>query len=385
MILLKKVIILFFLFFFPLHCNAYTDTAHSSIVMDIDSGRILYQKNEHDVRLIASITKIMTCIIVLENANLDETIVVGDEVLSMYGTSIYLEVGEKITIEDLLYGLMLRSGNDAALVLATQTLGEEAFIEKMNEKAKELKMKDTIFSNPHGLDEQSKNYSTAYDMALLGKYAYQNKEYRKIISTKKYYAKSSLKSFSWHNRMNLLYQYDFCIGGKNGYTPAAGKTLVSYAKKNKMTLMIVSLDDSELYKNHQKLYDVYFHKYNKYLILDKNSFCVSNTFTEKKLYIKKSFYYSLMEEEVDSVHTLVELYSDNQEQVAGMVHIKLNQVEIGTIPIYQEKKILKKDSNSIFHDLFDILKKLIEGLQKSLMPFSEPRPLDIYNSLEFSL
>ena len=179
------MILLFFLFFFPLQCNAYTDTAHSSIVMDVDSGRILYQKNSHDVRLIASITKIMTCIIVLENADLDKTVVVGDEVLSMYGTSIYLEVGEKITIHDLLYGLMLRSGNDAAMVLATQTLGEEVFIQKMNEKAQELKMKDTVFSNPHGLDEKSKNYSTAYDMALLGRYAYQNKEYRKIISTKK--------------------------------------------------------------------------------------------------------------------------------------------------------------------------------------------------------
>lgn len=379
------MILLFFLFFFPLQCNAYTDTAHSSIVMDVDSGRILYQKNSHDVRLIASITKIMTCIIVLENADLDKTVVVGDEVLSMYGTSIYLEVGEKITIHDLLYGLMLRSGNDAAMVLATQTLGEEVFIQKMNEKAQELKMKDTVFSNPHGLDEKSKNYSTAYDMALLGRYAYQNKEYRKIISTKKYYAKSSFKTFSWHNRMSLLYQYDHCVGGKNGYTPAAGKTLVSYAKKDKMTLMMVSLDDSELYNNHQKMYDVYFHKFQKYLIIDKASFSVSNTFTENNLYIKKSFYYSLMEEEVDSVRTLVELYSNNQEQIVGMVHIQLNQEEIGTIPIYQEKRTQDMDSNSFFHDLFDNLKKFIEGLQNSLMPFSEPKPLDIYNSLEFSL
>ena len=106
---------------------------------------------------------------------------------------------------------------------------------------------------------------------------------------------------------------------------------------------------------------------------------------QNKLYIKKSFYYSLMEEEVDSVRTLVELYSNSQEQIVGMVHIQLNQEEIGTIPIYQEKRTQDMDSNSFFHDLFDNLKKFIEGLQNSLMPFSEPKPLDIYNSLEFSL
>lgn len=329
--------------------------------------------------------KIMTCIVVLENADLDKTVVVGDEVLSMYGTSIYLEVGEKITIHDLLYGLMLRSGNDAAMVLATHTLGEELFIQKMNEKAQELEMKDTTFSNPHGLDEKTKNYSTAYDMALLGKYAYQNKEYRKIISTKKYYAKSSLKSFSWQNRMKLLYQYDFCVGGKNGYTPIAGKTLVSYAKKDNMTLMIVSLDDSLLYENHRHIYDYYFDYYHNYLILDKNNFYVTNTFSDSNLYIKKSFYYPLDEEEANSVRTLIELYPDSSENMVGEVHIQLSQKEIGTVPIYQENRIQKEDSNGFFHDLFDNLKKLIVGLQKSLMPFSEPRPLDIYNSLEFNL
>ena len=152
----------------------------SSIVMDIDSKRILYEENKDEQRLIASITKIMTAIIVIENTpNLNKKITVGEEVLTMYGTSIYLQVGEEISIKDLLYGLILRSGNDAALTLAVNTSKtEENFVKLMNQKAKELNMKNTIFQNSHGLDEITQNKSTAYDMALLSAYAYKNPIYK---------------------------------------------------------------------------------------------------------------------------------------------------------------------------------------------------------------
>ena len=146
---------------------SYADSGASTIVMDLSSGRVLYSKKIHEKKLIASITKIMTCIVVLENVSLEKKITVGEEVLSMYGTNLYLEVGEVFSVKDLLYGLMLRSGNDAAATLAVQTFGsEEAFLLKMNEKAKEIGMKDTTFQNPHGLDDQTYNYSTAYDMAI---------------------------------------------------------------------------------------------------------------------------------------------------------------------------------------------------------------------------
>ena len=116
----KRIIIIFFSFLlFPI--LVFADSAHSTVVMDLNNGRFLYSKNSHEKRLIASITKIMTCIVVLENSNIDDDIVVGEEVLSMYGTNIYIEVGEKIKIKDLLYGLMLRSGNDAAITLAVNT------------------------------------------------------------------------------------------------------------------------------------------------------------------------------------------------------------------------------------------------------------------------
>ena len=148
--------------------------ASSSIVMDLDTGRVLYQKNSKEKRLIASTTKILTAIVTLENADIEKEVTIGDEVLKMYGTNIYIEVGEKMKIKDLLYGLLLRSGNDAAVALAVAVSGsEEDFVRLMNEKAQKIGMKDSIFENPHGLDDDTKNYSTAYDMALLSRYAYQ--------------------------------------------------------------------------------------------------------------------------------------------------------------------------------------------------------------------
>ena len=158
---MKKVLVILLLFLIPLNvfCKEDTfDTAKSSIVMDLDSGRVLYENNADEERLIASITKIMTCIIAIEQGDLDSDVEAGEEILKMYGTSIYLELNEKMKLIDLLYGLMLRSGNDASVVIAKEVAGtEEKFVEMMNEKAKEIGMTNTTFSNPHGLDEETKN------------------------------------------------------------------------------------------------------------------------------------------------------------------------------------------------------------------------------------
>ena len=342
---MKKILILFLLLLLPI--TVFADSGASSIVMDVDSGRILYQNNIHSKKLIASTTKIMTCIIVLENADLNKEITVGKEILSMYGTNIYIEVGEKIKIKDLLYGLMLRSGNDAAITLAVNTFSsEKSFVEAMNKKANEIGMKNTLFSNPHGLDENNENYSTAYDMALLSKYAYNNKMYREIISTKKYYAKSSLKSYVWYNRMSLINNYKYCIGGKNGYTPKAGKSLVSLAKKDGLTLTVVSLDDSDIYNNHINLYNDIFKKYKSYTIVDKNNFNIDPSISNKKLYIKESFNYPLQKSEVDNINTLVEMTNNSK------IRILLEDKEIGEVKIY--KKDIKKEDISIFQRLINL-------------------------------
>ena len=342
----KFFIIIFAIFIIPL--NVFADSALSTVVMEVNSGRILYSRDADSKRLIASITKIMTCIVTLENSSLEKVVTVGDEVLEMYGTNIYIEVSEKISIKDLLYGLMLRSGNDAAVVLAKNVFGsEEKFVMEMNKKAKELGMKNTKFSNPHGLDEDTKNYSTARDMAILSKYAYQNKIYREIVGTKKYSCKTNFKSYLWYNRMSLINNYKSCIGGKNGYTPSAGKTLVSLASEDDMVLSIVTLKDADLYNNHENMYKKYFNEYKLYTIIDKNNFIMDSNFIDSEVYIKKSFKYPLAEDELSSVSTVVKINNNynEDEKIVGKIIIKFKEEEIGNIDIY--RKINKKKDKNI--------------------------------------
>lgn len=324
--------------------------------MEEKSGRILESSDINNKKLIASITKIMTCIIALENNNnLEKVIKVPNEVLKMYGTNIYIEVGEEIKIIDLLYGLMLRSGNDAALTLAIATAGsEENFVKLMNKKAQELGMNNTIFNNPHGLDEDTKNYSTAYDMSLLARYAYKNKIYRKIIKTKKYTCKSSIKSYLWYNRVSILNNYKYSLGGKNGYTPKAGKTLVSYAKKNNMTLIGVSLHDSNIYDTHEDLFEKNFKKYKLYKIVDKDNFSYNKKLFSEDIYLKESFYYPLKENELTNISTIINITNSNNT-IPGKIIIKLNNKEIGSINIYRKKQN-KRRKESFFKKIINKFK-----------------------------
>ncbi len=345
---MKKFLFLLIILFLPIKVAA--DSGKSTVIMDIDSGRILYGNNINERRLIASITKIMTCIIVLENSDIESSITVGDEVLSMYGTNIYIESGEVLKIKDLLYGLMLRSGNDAAITLAYNTLGYDKFLYKMNEKAKEIGMNNTLFSNPHGLDDDTENISTAYDMALLSRYAYNNSIYREIISTRKYITSSSLKSYVWYNRMGLLSSYKNCTGGKNGYTPRAGKTLVSYAKKGDLVFTIVSLDDNSIYDNHKKLYKEFFLKYNNYDIIEKGDLCINN----EKYYIDKTFKYVLKSDELDDISTLVKIGNNLESKVAGKIEVLFDNELIGSVNIYRNVST-KKEKKNLLQKIIDLI------------------------------
>lgn len=353
---MKKLFIYFILFFsvFLLPFGVFADSGKSTIVMDVNSGRVLYSRDSNTKRLIASITKIMTCLVTLENANMDNIVTVGDEVSKMYGTNIYIEVGEKMSIKDLVYGLMLRSGNDAAMVLAVNVFGsEEKFIKAMNDKAKEIGMKNTVFRNPHGLDEDTKNYSTAYDMAILSSYAYKNKLYREIVGTKRYVCKSNLKSYAWYNRMTLLNNYKKCLGGKNGYTPNAGKTLVSLAKKDDLLLTVVSLDDADIYDNHESLYNKYFNSYKMYTIIDKDDFYVDSNFALGEVYIKESFKYPFTEEELKDVSTVVMLDKESKGKVCGKVIIKFRDKEIGRVDVFRKDN--KKEEISFFQRIKNLI------------------------------
>lgn len=336
---------------FPLKVKATSEI----IIMDLDSGRVLFESNAHEKRLIASITKIMTAMVTIENVSLDKQIIIGDEVLKSYGTNTYISVGEKIKVKDLLYGLILRSGNDAALSLSYSIDNNpNTFIEKMNEKAEDIGMKDTIFENPHGLDEETKNYSTAYDMALLSKYAYQNKYYRNIAGTKKYTLKTNYKSYIWYNRNKLLSTYKYCNGGKNGYTPSAGKTLVSTATKDNLNLTIVSLNDPNIYETHESLYNYYFSKYKTYTIINKDTFKFDKTLINKDLYLKDSFSYPLTEKELKNISTKIKL-DKKKENIVGQIEINLENKLIGKVDIYEKETKSKKEDLTIFKKIKNLI------------------------------
>lgn len=347
-----KIIIILFLTIIIMPTARALDYSSSSIVIDKNSGRILYQNNSHEKRLIASTTKILTAIIVIEKGNLDREVTVGQEVLKMYGTNIYIEVGEKLKVIDLLYGLLLRSGNDAAVTLAVATSKtEENFVAEMNQKAQEIGMKDSIFTNPHGLDEETKNYSTAYDMALLMQYASKNPIFSEISATKKYTVSTGSKTYLWYNRNKLLTRYKYCTGGKNGYTPSAGKTLVSTASKDNLDLITVSLNDSDTYTTHEKIDDYVFSKYKNYKIIDKDTFNIDKTFTTDKLYLKEDFCYPLTEEETEKIKTIVNI--DNKSK-KGNINIYLDNKKIGSLTIYKEQE---KKEESFFSKLRSLFRR----------------------------
>ena len=222
------------------------------VLMESHTKRVLYEKNAHIQRPVASISKIMTAIIAIENVNLDDYVVVSKEATEQIGSSLYLRLGEEITIRDLLYGLMLRSGNDAAYLIAEYVGGNiDNFVYLMNEKAKELGLRNSTFENPSGLDEDSKNISTAYDMALITKYAMDNPLFRKITNTIRYRAQTKDGTiYLWHNKHRLINRYDYIIGGKTGYTKLAKRTLVSVGNKDDLELIVVTLNSGDDWNDH---------------------------------------------------------------------------------------------------------------------------------------
>ncbi len=229
-------------------------SAHNAVLMEKESGRVLYEKRAHEKQSIASITKVMTAIIAIESGKMNETVTTSRRAIHTEGSSIYLEQGEKMSLEDLVYGLMLRSGNDAAVAIGEHVGGSvEGFVYLMNEKARWLGMDNTDFANPHGL-EADNHYSTAYDMALLMRYAMDNKKFQSISNTTMYKAKT--RTYAWKNKNKLLTAlYEHCTGGKTGFTKKAGRTLLTTAHKNDTDLIVVTLNGPNDWNDHIQMYE----------------------------------------------------------------------------------------------------------------------------------
>ncbi len=238
--------------------DALSLSAECAILMDAESGRVLYAKNAEQRSLIASTTKILTALVVLERAeDLDATVTITPEWAEVEGSSMYLEAGDVVSIRGLLYGLLLNSGNDAATALACTVGGdEETFVAWMNELAAEIGMENSHFANPHGLDAED-HYSTAYDMAKLMIRAMENEDFREITATR-YISIDGLENY-YHNK--LLRMYEYCISGKTGYTVAAGRTLVTASEKDGQLLVAVTLNAPDDWNDHIALYEYGFQTY----------------------------------------------------------------------------------------------------------------------------
>ena len=340
---------LFLILCIPIISKAYETSATSAILMDIDSGRIFYSKDIHNKRSVASISKVMTAIIAIESGKLDDTVTIGEEILSAYGSGIYIKVGEQLTLRDLVYGLMLRSGNDAALAIAHYVGGSfDEFVNMMNEKAKELGMKNSVFNNPSGLDQEEGNYSTAYDMALLTSYAMKNEEYKKVVGTKTYKLKTNMNYYSWTNKNKLLFSYENCTGGKTGFTKIAKRTLITTASKDNLNLVAVTLNDGNDFAEHKNLFEQAFQEYANYRILKSGYIDIigEEYYKYDDLYINSDYSYPLLESERSLVSIKYELtkkreYKSGDE--VGKVIVKIADKEVYSEPIYVEKKEISKE------------------------------------------
>lgn len=226
-------------------------SAGACIVMHADTGEVLYEYNADVPMLIASTTKIMTAAVVLENCELTDSVAVSKSCTLVEGSSAYLKAGESYTVEQLLYAMLLASGNDAALALAEHTAGDcESFVRLMNAMAERLGMVNSSFRNPHGLDEDG-HCSTARDLAVLTAYCMENADFARIVSTVTY----TLGENTYTNHNRLLVMRGDVIGVKTGYTAAAGRSLVSCAERDGTRYICVTLSDPDDWNDHCALYD----------------------------------------------------------------------------------------------------------------------------------
>lgn len=339
-------------------------SAQSAILMEQDSGRVIFEKDAHTQRRIASITKIMTAILAIESGKLDETVTVSNTAIRAEGSSIYLQEGEKIKLEDLVYGLMLRSGNDAAVAIAETVGGSlDGFVYLMNQKAEEIGMKNTHFANPHGLDDHEDHFSTAYDMALLTRYAMKNDTYKKIAGTESYRSESSNNKWDrvWRNKNKLLTSlYEYSTGGKTGYTKRAKRTLVSTAEKDGVSYIAVTLNDPDDWDDHINMFETAFKQYKMVQVVEEGKIkTVKDKFYKNKVYLKSTVDFPVTKKEEDLFkveYKLTKVKKDwqrNQEdvpEIVGEAKIYLDDKLVDSVPIHF-KHDKKKESKS-FLDYF---------------------------------
>lgn len=312
-------------------------SAESAALIDVASGRLLVSKNGDKQMRIASLTKIMTAITAIEHGTLSDPVKVSSKAAGKEGSSIYLQAGEEMSLENMLYGLMLRSGNDAATAIAEHVGGSlEGFVHLMNEKAAIVGMTRTQFKNPSGLDEEG-HYSTANDLARLTAYAMRNPVFREIVKTKTKTAPNPHEEwdYKWYNKNKMLSIYEGADGVKTGYTKLAKRCLVSSATRNGQQLAVVTLNDPDDWLDHRKLLDYGFQYYPLERIVARG-----DRIEGMPVVVGQSFVYPLSEEERGAVRKEALLIDSASSAYRlgerGALAFTLEGAKIGSVPLYAE-------------------------------------------------
>lgn len=316
--------------------TAYANS-YSEVVIEKISGRVLHQVNQDAKLPMASTTKILTAITVIDNFPLDKIVAVPKECQGVEGSSIYLKEGDKFSVQDLLYGLMLRSGNDSAKTLAVCLSGsQEEFVSLMNVTAKKCGAVNSNFTNPHGLHDQN-HYTTALDLALITRYALQNPTFAKIVQAKSYVATelNSGEKRVWKNKNKMLFNYEGATGVKTGYTKKAGRCLVSSAKRKGMEVISVVLNVSNMFEKSQQLLTEAFDNYDLVKIIDSKKFDYKIPNVEKSeyysLYVNGDVYYPIEKNERLEIELDLPKHLD---------FIPEQDQKVGEIKIYSSKQLI---------------------------------------------
>lgn len=318
-------------------CKSYALSAQRAIAIDGQTGRVLYEKNADERGLIASTTKIMTALIICEQCNVLDRMEIPKEAVGIEGSSMYLREGEILTIQELLYGLMLQSGNDAAVALAIYCAGSmESFAELMNDKAHRLGLADTHFVNPHGLDAPD-HYSTARDLATLAQYAMQNPVFVRTVSAKTV----CIGQRELQNHNKLLWQFEGADGVKTGFTKAAGRILVSSAVRQGRRILAVTMNAPDDWNDHKQILEYAFASYSPQTLISQGE-CLGTADIaggvagKVKLLAGNDFTFALREGECWRIQ-LPEpgfVYAPVvMGQNAGFAHILIEDRAVGKIPL----------------------------------------------------
>ncbi len=327
--------------FFPLRVQAVS--AKRAYVLDAVSGRVLYEKNASEQSLIASTTKIMTALVVCEQCNVLDRMRIPKEAVGIEGSSMYLKEGEVLTIQELLYGLMLSSGNDAAVALAIYCGGTvEGFAEMMNDKARVLGLTGTHFENPNGLDSPG-HYSTARDLAKLAAYAMENPIFAKTVSARS--VTIGQRYLTNHNK--LLWRVDGADGVKTGFTKAAGRILVSSATREGRRIIAVTIDDPDDWNDHSGFLEEGFARYQVRTVIKAGEKVgaldvLGGEEGKVELLAGEDFSYSLAEEECPQLALPGPgfVYAPAVEGAdGGFVYVLLNGKAVGKVPVVYGKTV----------------------------------------------